>query len=72
MAKVYSENATHRANLDAAENTRQQSAPAGSTQAVFKAADIVYGRSGLASAIANNCATNVFVSMLRELGTGGQ
>jgi hypothetical protein len=70
--KVFSENSVHNGNLAAAAQTWQQSAPPGSSAATYKAADIAYGRTCLASAIANNCATNVFVNMLRELGTGGQ
>jgi hypothetical protein len=72
VGKVFSENATHNANLAAAEQTRQQSIVAGASQATCKAADIAYARSCLTSAIQNACATNVFVNMLREQGTGGQ
>jgi hypothetical protein len=56
MSIVYSENATHRAALLAAENTRNASyAAAAGNQASIKAADIVYARAALASAKANNC-----------------
>jgi hypothetical protein len=72
VSKIFSENATHNANCAAAEALRQASAPTGSSQATYKAADIAYARTCLTSAIANSCATNVFTNMLRELGTGGQ
>jgi hypothetical protein len=69
MGKVYSENPIHKANLDAAERTRQASASPGSSQAVCKAADLVFARTALASAQANNCGVSQWTTMLKELGT---
>ena len=66
---VYSESAPHRANLVAAEATRQ--ANADGTAATNKAADIAYYRTAFASAVANSCSTSSFVDALRSLGTGG-
>ena len=72
MSIVYSENATHRAALLAAENARNASyAAAGGNQASIKAADITYARAALASAKANNCGVSQWQDMLRELGVTG-
>ena len=72
MSIVYSENATHRAALLAAENTRNASyAAAAGNQASIKAADIAYARAALASAKANNCGVSQWQDMLRELGVTG-
>jgi hypothetical protein len=70
MSVVYSENAAHRAALLAAEQTRQASCPPGSSQATVTAADIVYFRACVASAIANGVSSQQFSTALRELGTG--
>jgi hypothetical protein len=72
MAIVFSENAQHRANLIAAENTRNAAyAAAGGSQSAIKTADIVYARAALASAKANNCGVSQWQDMLRELGVTG-
>ena len=72
MAIVYSDNPTHRANLLAAENTRNASyAAAAGNQASIKAADIAYARSALVSAKANACGVSQWQDMLRELGQTG-
>jgi hypothetical protein len=72
MSVVYSDNPTHRANLLAAENTRNAAyAAASGNQASIKAADIAYARSALSSAKANNCGISQWQDMLRELGVTG-
>ena len=72
MSVVYSDNATHRANLLAAENTRNAAyIAAAGNQASIKAADMVYARAALASAKANNCGVSQWQDMLRELGVTG-
>jgi hypothetical protein len=53
---IHSENATHRANLFAAEAVRQAAAVPGASQATLKAAEIAFARTCLASAKANGCA----------------
>jgi hypothetical protein len=65
MSVIYSENATHRANLLKAEQTRQAAAVSGATQATLAAADIAYYRACIASAITNGCGTEPFVSALK-------
>jgi hypothetical protein len=67
----YSENASHRAALQAAELTRQASSPPGASQATVKAADIAYYRACVTSALANGVTPQQFMTALRELGTGG-
>jgi hypothetical protein len=71
MSLVQTGNFTHDMTVRAAEGVRQAAvAGAAGNQATARAADIVHYRACLASAIANKCATDVFVSALREL-TGG-
>ena len=72
MSIVTSENATHRANLLAAEQTKQAAVNvAGASAATIKAAEIAFARSALASAVTNSCSTAQWTVMLTELGTGG-
>jgi hypothetical protein len=72
MSVVYSENATHRANLLAAEQTRSIAyAAAGGSQSAIKAADIAFARAALSSAKANGCGMSQWQDMLRELGVTG-
>jgi len=72
MAVVYSENAQHRANLLAAEQTRAIAyAAAGNSQAAIKAADVAFAKSALASAKANGCGVEQWQTMLKELGLTG-
>ena len=66
---IFSENSTHRANMVAAEQTRQ--ANADGTAATNRAADIAYYRTAFASAVLNSCSTSSYVDALRSLGTGG-
>jgi hypothetical protein len=70
MAIVYSENATHRANLLAAEGIRQ-AACAGATAAAIKTAEIAFYRTCVTSALANGCDAAQFQTALQELGVGG-
>jgi hypothetical protein len=72
MSVIYSENSTHRANLLAAEHARQIAyAGAAGSQAAVTTADIVHFRACLASAKANGCGTDIFVTALKSLNTGG-
>jgi hypothetical protein len=66
-------NVAHDAAIYAAEVARQIAQTPGASQAVVRAADIVYARTVKASCIANNNYSGVeqFTAMLRELGTGG-
>jgi hypothetical protein len=63
----------HDAQIYLAEMARQVSQTAGASQAVVRAADIVYARAVRASCVANNASSGVeqYTAMLRELGTGG-
>jgi hypothetical protein len=71
MSLVQTGNFTHDMTVAAAEGVRQAAiAVAAGNQATVRTADIVHYRACLASAIANKCATSVFVTALREL-TGG-
>jgi hypothetical protein len=65
MSVIYSENATHRANLLAAETTRQASITPSSTQAQHDTATITYLRACRDSALANKCNAEVFITALR-------
>lgn len=72
MSVIYNDNATHRANLFAAEQVLQAAYKAANgNQASITAADIAFNRTGRASAIANGCGVELFVDALRSLGTGG-
>jgi ferredoxin len=64
-------NRAHAAACWASEATRQVAVAAATTQAAARAADIAHYSNCRASGLANGCATEVFVSALRELGTGG-
>jgi hypothetical protein len=69
MAVIYSENATHRAALLAAEQTRQAAitAAAGNATAI-KNAELAFYRNALSSALANSCGPSQFTTALKELG----
>ena len=72
MAVVYSENATHRANLLAAESARQVAiVAAAGDRLLVKSADVTYATTALASARANSCGTSQWETMLRELQQPG-
>jgi hypothetical protein len=66
-------NKAHDDALFAAEQARQAVNVAGATAAQLKAGDVAFARAAKASCIANNGSAGVeqFVSMLKELGTGG-
>ena len=70
MSTSNSGNKNHDATVNVAESVRQ-SAAAGASQATIKTAEITFYRAALASAIANGIQPGVFISALRELGTGG-
>jgi hypothetical protein len=61
----------HQMNVLVSEGQRQVAAAAASTQAAMSAVDITHYRTCLASAIANKCGTDVFMTALRQLGTTG-
>jgi hypothetical protein len=72
MAATYSENKTHRANIAAAEGVRQTgvTSAAGTgaiLQANIRAAELTFARTCYASAVANNCGTSQWTTMLNEL-----
>ena len=71
MSISHSENANHRAALQAAEMTRQSAVAAAGSQAAVKAAEITFYRTARASAIANGLSPTPFTYALLELGTGG-
>jgi hypothetical protein len=64
-------NRAHAAACVASEAVRQVAVAAASTQAAIRAAEIAHYRTCMASAITNKCATDVFITALKELGTGG-
>jgi hypothetical protein len=69
MSTTYSENKTHRANIAAAEGVRQASVSAAvGNQASVKSAELTFARTVFASAVANNCGTSTWTTMLAELG----
>ena len=63
-------NTTHDNNINKAEGSRQ-SGISTTSQTVTTSAEIVFYRSALASALANNCSPSCFVRALQQLGTGG-
>jgi hypothetical protein len=65
MSYVYNDNAAHRAALLAAEQTYQSAIATATTQAQFDAADIVRLRASIASAKANGCGLEPFVTALK-------
>jgi hypothetical protein len=71
MSVIWHDNSTHRANLLAAEQTRQAAVTPTATRAAVLAADIAYYRTCYATAIANGVSGAQFEYALRELGTGG-
>jgi hypothetical protein len=68
MAATYSENKTHRDNIKAAEGVRQTAVAAASSQSAVKSAELTFARSCFSSAVANNCSTSTWTTMLAELG----
>jgi hypothetical protein len=64
-------NRAHAATCAASEAVRQVAVAAATTQAAARAADIAHYRACLASAIANKCSTDVFITALKELGQAG-
>jgi hypothetical protein len=71
MSSSQSDNLTHKGNCNAAEAVRQVAvSAAGNSQSAVTAAEIAYYRTCLASAKANNCGIECFVSALKVLGVG--
>jgi hypothetical protein len=64
-------NKTHDAAVLVAEATRQNAVRAATTTAAARAAEIIYFRTCLASAVATGVMTEAYVNALKELGTGG-
>jgi hypothetical protein len=66
-------NSVHDAAMAAATSTWQAAVVLGATAATVRAADIAYARAAKASCVANNSSSGVeqYVTMLKELGTGG-
>jgi hypothetical protein len=71
MSIIQSGNGAHSASIVVAEGTRQVALAGTPTMAQAKAADIIFHRACLASAIANGVSTVQFSTALKELGTGG-
>jgi len=71
MSVIYSENSTHRANIANAERVRQGSITAASTQTAINTAELLFYRTVLASALANNCDASTFTTALWALGVRG-
>jgi hypothetical protein len=69
MSLVKTGNIVHDTNVQIAEGVRQVAHQAATSQAAVRAADIVHYRACLASAVANKCSTDQFVTALRELGS---
>jgi hypothetical protein len=72
-AGIYSESKTHQSNILLAEGVRQvavaTAAGSGATlQANVRAAELVYARAGLKSAIQNSCETSSWTMLLLSLG----
>jgi len=69
VSVAQSANQAHNAAVAIAESARQAAvAAAGNNQAAVTAAEIAFYRACLASAKANGCGTEVFVTGLRSLG----
>src|SRR5262249_8191999 len=71
MSVIKSGNKNHDDTCNASEAARQVAVAAASTQAAVNAAEITHHRNCLASAKANGCGIEPFVTALRSLGTGG-
>ena len=72
MSMTKSGNLTHDNTCNLSEMTRQGAcAAAAGNQATVKAAEIIFYRGCLASALANNCQPGAFIRALQDLGTGG-
>ena len=72
MSITKGENRVHNDACNLSEGTRQSAVAAAiGNQATIKAAEIIFYRSCLASALANNCQPGAFIRALQDLGTGG-
>jgi hypothetical protein len=70
MSVIKSDNFTHASNCALSEMQRQVAVAAASTQAAVRSAELTHNRTCLASAKANNCGLDPFLTALRELGVG--
>lgn len=72
MSITKGENRVHNDTCNLSEGTRQGAcAAAAGNQATVKAAEIIFYRACLASALANGVQSGAFVRALQDLGTGG-
>jgi hypothetical protein len=71
MSISKSGNKSHDDAVNAAEGVRQVAVAAASTQAAVNTAEITFYRAAKASALANGCGAEPFISALKQLGTGG-
>jgi hypothetical protein len=68
MSSIYSESAAHRAAIAAAEGVKQTAiVAAGNSQSAVNAAVLTYARTGLKSAIANNCDTAPWTWLMKSV-----
>jgi len=71
MSVSKSGNQNHDSVVNLAEGARQTAVAAAANQAAVNAAEITFYRAAKASALANGCGIEPFVTALRSLGTGG-
>jgi hypothetical protein len=71
MAISKTGNQNHDNTVNTAESTRQVAVAAAASQAAVNSAEITFYRAAKASAIANGCGVEPFITALRSLGTGG-
>jgi hypothetical protein len=68
MSSIYSESSAHRAAIAQAEGAKQVAiGAAGSNQASVNAAVLTYARAGYKSAIANNCDTASWTTLMKSV-----
>lgn len=68
MGLSFTGNKTHDDAVRAADATRVVAIAAASTQAAVNSAEIAFARTGLASAIKQNCGTECWTTLLKSLG----
>jgi hypothetical protein len=71
MAVSRSGHSGHDSTVNTAEGARQVATAPGMTQAACISAEITFYRAAKASALANGCGAEPFITALRTLGTGG-
>jgi hypothetical protein len=70
MSVIQSDKFVHFQNCALSEMQRQVAVSAASTQSAVRSAEILHNRTCLASAKANGCGLDPFLTALRELGVG--